>query len=300
MGETFSQNWAWVSEWLNLVIRWAHIVAGISWIGSSFYFMWLDASLEKPAKGADDKIIGHLWMVHSGGFYHVEKRYVGAGEVPPNLHWFKWEAAFTWLTGFALLMLVYYSGGILVDEGAPTVGEGTAAVIGLALFPISWFVYDQLWMRLERNRKFGYLLSYLLLVGLTYGLTLVFGPRASYIHVGAILGTLMVLNVWVRILPAQREMIAATQAGNPRNMVLGERAKGRSVHNNYMTFPVIFIMISSHFPSTYGHAWNWLVLAALILASAGIRHHMNVNKKQTLWMVWAAIVIIVSLGYLTR
>ena len=300
MGETLGSNWGWVSEWLNLVLRWAHLVAGISWIGSSFYFMWLDSSLEPAPKGQEDKIAGHLWMVHSGGFYRVEKRFLGAGEVPPNLHWFKWEAAFTWLTGFSLLMLIYYSGGLLVDAGNPTVSEGTAAAVGIGTLVVGWFVYDFMWMRIERHKAIGNVISYALLVAVAFGLTKVFGARAAYIHVGALMGTLMVLNVWVRILPAQREMIGATQAGVKRNVVLGERAKGRSVHNNYMTFPVLFIMISSHFPSTYGNDWNWLVLALLILASAGVRHHMNVNKRRTLWMVGAAALILIALGYATR
>lgn len=288
-----------LSEWLNLVLRWTHIIAGISWIGSSFYFMWLDSALEKP-EPPSDTLAGSLWMVHSGGFYRVEKRYLAAGQVPPVLHWFKWEAAFTWLTGFSLLVLVYYLGGITVDASTSSLSEGAAAAIGIGALIVSWAVYDLLWISLEKTPGVAALLSFGLLVGAAYGLSQVFGGRAAYLHVGAMLGTLMVANVWMRILPAQRQMIAATQAGQPRDMTLAHRAKGRSVHNNYMTFPVIFVMISNHFPSTYGNPWNWAVLMILFLASAGIRHYLNFPERKHLWLVVLALVALISLGYVTR
>ncbi len=290
---------ATLSEWLNLVLRWTHLVAGISWIGSSFYFMWLDSHLEAPDKPSDT-LAGSLWMVHSGGFYRVEKRYLAAGQVPANLHWFKWEAAFTWLSGFSLLVLVYYLGGTMVDASNSSLGEGTAALIGIAGLIAGWLVYDLIWMGLGQWPKLAAVVSVALLVASTFALTQVFSGRAAYIHVGALLGTLMVANVWVRILPAQRQMIAATQAGQARDMTLARRAKLRSVHNNYMTLPVLFIMVSNHFPSTYGHGWNWLILSVLMLAGAGVRHYLNAQNRSALWLVVAAAIAIVSLGYLTR
>lgn len=281
-----------IFEWLNLVVRWVHIIAAISWIGSSFYFMWLDSSLE-PAPKTDPNLAGSLWMVHSGGFYRVEKRYLAAGQVPENLHWFKWEAAITWLSGVSLLILVYYMGGLTADSSI-------SPLLSLGLLAATWILYDLLWVSpLAEMTGFVSTLSFAGLVLATYGLCQVFGGRAAYLHVGAMLGTLMVANVWMRILPAQRQMIAATQAGKPRDMRLAERAKRRSVHNNYMTFPVIFIMVSNHFPSTYGHSLNWLVLAVLMLASAGVRHHMNVGSRKTLWLVVAAGIAIGSLCYYT-
>lgn len=288
-----------ISEWLNLVLRWTHVITGIAWIGSSFYFMWLDSHLEKPAK-ADENVAGRLWMVHSGGFYHVEKRYLAAGQVPDTLHWFKWEAAFTWLSGFFLLIVVYHWGGIAVDTGYSDLSPAAGAAIGLGLLAVSWLVYDGLWISpLGRHTRLASLISFALVVGVAYFLSKTLGGRSSYIHVGAMLGTLMVANVWVRILPAQREMIAATQAGKPRDLTLGERAKRRSIHNNYMTLPVVFIMISNHYPSTYGNQWNWLVLAALMLVGAGVRHHFNVRSRYSIWLFVVAGIVIGTLCYLT-
>ncbi len=288
-----------LAEWLNLTLRWMHIVAGISWIGSSFYFMWLDSHLE-PANKATPNVAGHLWMVHSGGFYRVEKRYLAAGEVPSNLHWFKWEAAFTWLTGLCLLVVVYYLGGIMVDASTSSLSEGSAAGIGVLLLVVSWLVYDQLWVLLGNQPKIATALSCALLMGLNYGLTQIFTGRAAYLHVGAVLGTLMVANVWMRILPAQRQMIAATQKGETRDMTLAHRAKARSVHNNYVTLPVIFIMISNHFPSTYGHEYNWAVLTVLMACGAAIRHYINVQSRKALWLAVAAGIAMIALGYVTR
>jgi uncharacterized membrane protein len=287
-----------VSEWLNLVLRWFHIIAGISWIGSSFYFMWLDSSLEAPAEKSDT-LAGSLWMVHSGGFYRVEKRYLAAGQVPPNLHWFKWEAAFTWLSGFFLLLVVYYFGGLMLDTSGTPLSAPLAAAVGTALLVVAWAAYDGLWMVLGDRHKLGAVVCFALLVGVAYALTQYLGGRAAYIHIGAMLGTLMVANVWMRILPAQRQMIAATQRGEARDSRLAARAKLRSVHNNYMTFPVIFIMISNHFPSTYGHPWNWAVLAVLFLASAGVRHHLNVASRATAWLVVLATLSVLALVYVT-
>lgn len=266
-------------EWLHLLLRWMHVLAAISWIGSSFYFMWLDQHISPKLK-SDKNAIGGLWMVHSGGFYRVEKRYLAADQMPEKLHWFKWEALFTWITGFSLLILVYFFGGILIDPTTSPISENTAIALAIGLLVFSWALYDQLWVSpLGKNIPLATVLSYLLVVCLIYFLSKVFSGRATFIQTGATLGTLMVANVWMRILPAQRQMIAATQSGKERDLKLAERAKMRSVHNNYMTFPVVFIMISSHFPSTYGSEWNWLILSVLILLSAGVRHYMNLRSR---------------------
>lgn len=290
------ENW---HEWLNLVLRWFHVIAGISWIGSSFYFMWLDKHIEPPTK-PDPDVAGSLWMVHSGGFYRVEKRYLAAGQVPQNLHWFKWEAAFTWLSGFVLLIVVYHLGGIAIDSSNPNQTEGLAFAVGMGVLVLSWVVYDLLWVSpLGEKTKLASALSFALLVATSYSLNFFMGGRAAYIYTGAIMGTLMVANVWMRILPAQRQMIAATQKGETRDLTLGERAKKRSVHNNYMTLPVVFIMISNHFPSTYGNDRNWLVLAVIMLAGAGIRHHMNVKGMASGLIALASAIAIATLCYLT-
>ncbi len=264
-------------DWTNLLLRWAHLIAGIAWIGSSFYFMWLDSSLEKPAT-ARKGVEGELWMVHSGGFYQVEKRLVGPGEVPQTLHWFKWEATFTWLTGFLLLVVVYYltGGAYLLDPSKPGLTPALASGIGIASLAAAWFAYDLLWQsRLGREVPLAATaLSLGGLAGITLGFHHVFSGRGTFIHVGALLGTLMVTNVWVRILPAQQKMIDATREGRVPDFELGKGAKRRSVHNSYVTFPVLFIMLSNHYPSTYAHPWSPLILGLLIVLGCGVRHVM--------------------------
>lgn len=270
-----------MTEWLNLALRWFHLIAAISWIGSSFYFMWLDSHLTLPEKPRED-VRGELWMVHSGGFYRVEKIAVGPGRMPRTLHWFKWEALLTWVSGIFLLGVVYYlgDGAFLLDREVSGVGVGTALALFVALLATSWLVYDGLWNSpLGRSGPLAAVLSFVLLVAVGYGLTRLLSGRAAFIHVGAALGTLMVANVWMRILPAQRQMIAATAAGRPPDFTLGARAKTRSVHNSYMTLPVVFLMLSNHYPSTYGGKLNWLVLALLIVVGAGIRHVMLADRS---------------------
>jgi uncharacterized membrane protein len=282
-----------LQEWLNFALRWVHLIFGISWIGSSFYFMWLDSSLEpyRTDEGKEDeRIEGSLWMVHSGGFYQVQKRKIRPGEMPKTLHWFKYEALFTVLTGLVLLINLYYlTGGIyLLDPSVSTISLGAASALGLGLLVVSWFGYDLLW-----NSSFGKKASgvataicYAALIGITYGLCKTLSGRAAFIHVGAMLGTIMVLNVWVRILPAQQAMINATAEGRIPDYSLGMAAKRRSVHNSYMTFPVLFIMLSNHYSMTFGHPQNWLVLLLLIVAGAAIRH---VLIGKTAAKNWAAL-----------
>jgi uncharacterized membrane protein len=248
-----------VMEWVNLIVRWVHVFAGILWVGQTYYFTWLDGQFSRDA----DKV----WMVHSGGFYVVEKQ-KAPKLLPRKLHWFKWEAAFTWLSGMILLTLVYYMGGALLDNDVSRISLGAGIAIGLGAILVSWIVYD-LMVRsaLADSETLFAAISFVLIVGTAYGLSRVLSARAAYMHVGATLGTLMTLNVWMRILPAQRKMVAALQAGQGPDLTLGARAKLRSKHNTFMVVPVVFLMISNHFPvATYGHPYGWAILGVLVLA----------------------------------
>ena len=257
-----------LSEWLNLVFRWVHVFAGIMWVGTTYYFTWLDARLSEEEKAtANTGNAAQLWMVHSGGFYVVEKRKV-PDLASRTLHWFRWEAGMTWLSGMALLILVYYiGGGALVDADILDIGVGPAVGIGVGLLIVAGIVYDLMMMSpLSRNEKLFAVIAYLLVVTVAYGLSRVFSGRAAYIHVGAMFGTIMVANVWMHILPAQRRMIAALNEGRKPDERLAAQAKLRSKQNTYMAVPVVFIMISNHFPGvTYGERYNWLILSILIL-----------------------------------
>ena len=241
------------SEWLNLLLRWFHVFAGILWIGSTWYFTWLDKTLHASPEG--------VWMVHSGGFYLVEKQQDPKVD-PSKIHWFRYEALFTWLSGLVLLYLVYYSGGLMED--APR-------WLGAGLIVVGWLVYDLFWISpLARRPVVGALVSYAALVAVAWWLTRAMEGRAAYIHLGAMMGTIMALNVWLRILPAQRKLVAAIAAGQPPNPVLAERAKDRSKHNTFIILPVVMTMISNHFPTaTYGSAYNWQVFAVLVLVGWG-------------------------------
>jgi uncharacterized membrane protein len=254
-----------LNEWLNLIVRWVHVFAGILWIGSTYHFTWLDRQLHLATAAAKDGAPGNVWMVHSGGFYLVEKQKVPK-LMPSKLHWFRWEALTTWLSGLLLLGVVYYAGGAVLDSSISRISLHQAMALGVGLLVVAWFVYDFLWRSpLGQNDVVGATICYFLLVGVTFALTRIYSGRAAYIHVGAIMGTLMASNVWLRILPAQRQLVAALNAGQAPDLELGERAKQRSKHNTFMIVPVVFIMLSNHFPSTYGSDRSWLVLGALIL-----------------------------------
>ena len=257
-----------LSEWLNLILRWIHVFAGIMWVGTTYYFTWLDARLTEEEKAAANTgETAQIWMVHSGGFYVVEKRKV-PDLVSRTLHWFRWEAGTTWLSGFALLVLVYYiGGGALVDTDVSDISVSAAIGVGIGVLVVAWIVYDLMMLSpLRKNEKAFAVIAYLMIVGVTYGLCRVFSGRAAYIHVGALLGTIMAANVWMRILPAQKKMIAALNAGQKPDDALSAQAKLRSKQNTFMAVPVVFIMISNHFPGVaYGDQYNWAVLAVLIL-----------------------------------
>jgi uncharacterized membrane protein len=289
-----------ILDWLNLGFRWAHLIAGIGWIGTSLYFMWLDAALIRTNLPRPD-VEGYTWLLHSGGFYLVERRKLPPGQLPSPIHWFKWEAGMTFLTGFPLLVLVYYmTGGVyLVDPAVSSITPGWAVVVGIALLVVAWIVYDLLWTSpLARgNGRGAIVVSWVLLFAVVYGLTRVLSGRAAFIHVGAMLGTIMVANVWMRIIPAQKDLIAAAEAGRTVDYTLSTRAKQRSTHNSYVTFPVIFMMVSNHYPITYGHPRNWLVLSLLIVVGAAARQVMlarDKGKPTDWWLVPAAAALAVA------
>jgi len=255
-----------ISEWLNFIARWVHVFAGIMWVGTTYYFTWLDARLSEEEKAlANTGNAAQIWMVHSGGFYAVEKRKV-PDELSRKLHWFRWEAATTWLSGFALLIIVYYlGGGALIDRDISDISLGTAVAIGVGALIFGWLIYDLLMISpLGRNEKVFALVAYLLVVGTAYGLTRVLSGRAVYIHVGAIFGTIMAANVWMRILPAQRKMIDAIKAGQKPDERLAAQAKLRSKQNTFMAVPVVFLMISNHFGGNTTGGYDWIHLAVLV------------------------------------
>lgn len=293
---------AQLQEWLHLFLRWAHIVAAIMWIGDSFLFMWLDRAL-RPPQPARDGVTGETYLVHGGGYYQVEKRLFQPGKMPPVLHWFKWESASTWLTGFLLLVVVFYLGGeaMLVDVSASGHLSGGAAIaLGLGLLPVCWLIYDSLWNSpLGQSTPLAGVLSVALFSALAWGVTRVYTGRAAFMHLGAVLGTLMVSNVWVRILPPQSRMLAAVKRGDAVDPAPGLAAKKRSTHNTYMTLPVVFIMVSNHFPTTYGSRWNWLAVILLGLAGAAVRHFMLVRTKRVAWLLGFAAVTFAAVAFLT-
>jgi uncharacterized membrane protein len=258
-----------LNEWLNLILRWIHVFAGIMWVGTTYYFTWLDARLSEEEKAAANTgTPAQIWMVHSGGFYVVEKRKV-PDLVSRTLHWFRWEAGTTWLSGFTLLILIYYlGGGALIDPDVWDVSLPVAVALGIGVLLAGGFVYDVMMMSpLGKNEKAFAVVAYVLIVGAAFGLTRVFSARAAYIQVGAMLGTIMAANVWMHILPAQKKMIAALKEGRKPDDALSAQAKLRSKQNTFMAVPVVFLMISNHFPGvTYGDRYNWIVLAVLVLA----------------------------------
>lgn len=275
---------AYIVDWLNILGRWVHFITGIAWIGSSFYFIWLDNHLDAPQQAADDEkgVGGELWSVHGGGFYHAQKYRVAPRTLPETLHWFKWEAYTTWITGMFLLILVYWYGAevYLVDR---SVADLTAtAAIGIAvLFLVGgWLVYDLLCKTpLGKNDNAFSAVLLVLITLLAYGLCQLFSGRGAYIHFGAVLGTIMVANVFFVIIPGQRRMVDAAALGQPPNPEDGIKAKQRSVHNTYFTLPVLFVMTSNHYAMTFAHEYNWLILVAISLAGALIRVYFVARHK---------------------
>ncbi len=269
-------------------MRWLHIVAGIAWIGSSFYFIWLDNSLEPPAAGSDAAkkgVAGELWAVHGGGFYNPQKYAVAPAALPDRLHWFKWEAYTTWLSGTALLVVVYWvrAQTMMIDRNVALLAPWQSVAIGAGSMVGAWVVYDLLCRsKLGKHDALLGVVVFGLVTLLAWGLARTLGGRAAYIQVGAAIGTIMVANVFFVIIPGQRRMVAAMREGRVPDPMDGKRGKQRSVHNNYFTLPVLFTMISNHYASTYGHAYNWAVLMAIAAAGVSIRHFFNRRHKGVL------------------
>ena len=288
-----------VGEWMNLALRWLHLTAGIAWIGSSFYFVWLDNHLTKPAQGGAS---GELWSVHGGGFYHNQKYQVAPAAMPERLHWFKWEAYFTWISGFSLLVLIYYveAESFLVDPSKASLSPPAAIAIGLGSLLVGWLVYDGLCRSPvgSSNLALGLFWFGCLLLAAA-ALDGVFNSRAAYLHVGAIVGTAMVANVFLIIIPNQRKVVAVLIDGRTPDPALGAAAKQRSLHNNYMTLPVLFIMISPHYPMTYGAERPWLVLALLGLTGIAVRHVFNLRGRGQATGATVAVATLLALGTVT-
>lgn len=293
---------AYVLDWLNLLVRWLHLITGIAWIGASFYFIWLDNHLEAPKRDEDKArgVGGELWAVHGGGFYHAEKFKARPPAVPERLHWFKWEAYWTWASGFLILVIVYYIGAelALIDPAVAKLDRATAIAIGIGSIVGGWVVYDLLCKSpLARNDTSLTACLFGLLCLAAYGLTQVFGGRGAYMHFGAILGTIMVANVAMVIIPGHKAMVKAAVAGvdpDPRHGIAG---KQRSVHNTYFTLPVVFVMMSNHYAFTYAHRYNWLLLILMSVAGALIRvwfvdRHRGKQSWRTLLLAAAMLAAI--------
>jgi uncharacterized membrane protein len=279
-----------LTEWLSLVLRWLHVVAAIAWIGSSFYFIHLDLSL-KARTVLPSGTKGEAWQVHGGGFYHMVKYLVAPARMPDELTWFKWEAYTTWLSGFGLLVVVYYFGAelFLIDKAVLDLTAVQAAVIAFASLAVAWLAYEGLCRSpLGRNELALALAGYVFLVGLTYAFTHVFSGRGALTQIGALIGTIMVANVFVIIIPNQKTIVADLIAGREPDPALGDAGKQRSVHNNYLTLPVVFLMISNHYPLLYATRFNWLIVAIVLAIGPVIRHFFNARHegKGSPWWTW--------------
>lgn len=288
-------------DWLNLLVRWLHLITGIAWIGASFYFVWLDNSIRPPKPGSDlakKGVSGELWAVHGGGFYNPQKYLVSPAELPSDLHWFKWEAYATWISGFSLLFIVYYfnASAMMIDKSVADLSQLQAIGVGLGSLLVGWLFYDTL-CRSPLGQKDGLLgiIMFVFIVAMAYVLTKFLSGRAAYIHVGAMIGTMMVGNVLMLIIPGQRKLVEAMEQGKSPDPIHGKKAKQRSVHNNYFTLPVLLIMISNHYAMTYSHAYSWALLGAIIAAGVLIRHFFNLRHHgKTAWQFPAAGVAILA------
>jgi uncharacterized membrane protein len=290
-------------EWLNLIVRLMHITFGIAWIGASFYFVFLENALNRT-KDVREELAGNLWAVHGGGFYYLEKYKVAPKQIPKHLHWFKYEAYFTWLTGFSLLFVVYYfnAGAMLIDKNildiTPMMGTG----IGVSSFFIAWLLYDILCKTvLKKSPLLFAVFGLAILVAFAYFYCQVFSPRAAYIHFGAMLGSIMAGNVFFVIIPSQKAMVKAAREGSFLDPQLGKNAGKRSLHNNYFTLPVLFVMISNHFPSTFGNKHPWLILTILSLGLAGVKHYLNLKEqgKLSYLVLPVSALILLAAAFLT-
>ena len=283
-------------DWISLLVRWTHVIAGIAWIGSSFYFIALDAGL-RPNPRLDRRVKGEAWQVHGGGFYNIQKFSVAPDFMPEHLTWFKWEAYSTWIFGFALLVLVYYLNPTvyLIDTSVMNIDPVDAVPAAAASLVVGWFIYDVLcrsWFGQETGRLA--ISGFVLLVAATFGYTHVYSGRGAFIQVGALVGTIMVANVLLIIIPNQRKTVAALLKGEEPDPIWGAQAKQRSVHNNYLTLPVVFTMLSNHYSFTYSSSrWSWLILACIFVASFLVRHWFNTmhTGAKPDWRLWPAAAV---------
>jgi len=293
-----------LTEWLSLIFRWLHVVAAIAWIGSSFYFIALDLSL-KPNSSLPDGVQGEAWQVHGGGFYRIVKYLVAPAQLPDELTWFKWEAYTTWLSGFALMVVVYYLDAelFLVDKSVLDLTALQAALFSFASLVLAWLLYEGACRsglaRHELPFAFG---GYLFLVGLTYAFTHVLSGRGAFNQIGAIIGTIMVANVFLLIIPNQKKIVAALLAGQTPDPKLGKAGKERSVHNNYLTLPVVVLMLSNHYPLLFATRFNWAIVAIILALGPVIRHFFNERHagRKSPWWVWGvAAVGMIAIGLLS-
>lgn len=290
----------YILDWLNLLGRWVHMVTGIAWIGASFYFIWLDNHLQPVKDPADDEkgVGGELWSLHGGGIYHAQKYKLAPKELPETLHWFKWEAYTTWITGMFMMALIYwYSADLyLIDPSVADLSKPVAILIGIGTIVIGWLVYDFMCKSALGNDEKKLSIALFIFVALVaFVLTHLFSGRGAFMHYGAMLGTIMVGNVAFTIMPGQRALLACAEAGKPVDPEHGRKAKQRSVHNTYFTLPVLFVMISNHYAMTYGHWLNWLILIGITIAGALIRVYFvqrHFGRNKPIYLIVSAIIIL--------
>ena len=290
-------------EWLNIVVRVMHITFGIAWIGASFYFVFLENALNRT-ENVRDELAGNLWAIHGGGFYYLEKYKGAPATIPKHLHWFKYEAYFTWVSGFALLFIIYYfnSSAMLIDTNVMQLTATQAIGISIGSFIVGWLLYDGICKSpLRKNPLLFALIGIISLTGFAYFYSQVFSGRAAFIHFGAMIGSIMVANVFFVIIPAQKAMVNAAKKGLSPDPQKGKNALFRSIHNNYFTLPVLFVMVSNHFPSTFGNKYQWIVLAAISIGTAGIKHWLNLREqgKLSLWILPASVMVLLAVAYIT-
>jgi len=289
-----------VADWLNLILRWAHLVVGIGWIGTSFYFIALDLGLRKN-QNSPAGVYGEQWQVHGGGFYHVEKFTVAPPQLPKHLVWFRWEAYLTWMTGFGLLVVQYYwnARAYLIDPAVLDIAPTTAIAISIGTLAAGWFIYDLICRSPIGQRTV--LLSaivFVLIVAASWGLAHVFSGRGAFIHVGSLIGTIMAVNVFFVIIPNQKKIVAQLTAGQEPDPRYGAIGKQRSVHNNYLTLPVLLMMVSNHYPMLYSHPYSWLVVALILMTGGLVRHLINRHDAGDDFTAysWAAPVAAIALA----
>lgn len=295
---------AYLAEWANLLLRWLHLVAGIAWIGTSFYFIALDNQLDPP-RPPDPRLKGEQWSIHGGGFYHKRKFLVAPPELPEKLHWFKWEAYWTWISGFALFVLIYWgsAGTYLVDPAVLDMPPWLAVLLSAAMLAGGWIAYDLICKSPfgQDERKLSAAMVGMLVVASFLACHL-FSGRGAFLQIGAMTGTIMVANVAMVIIPGQRKMVAAMREGREPDPRYGAWGKQRSVHNTYLTLPVLFLMISPHYPMTWSAEWNWLVLLAIALAGATVRQYFVLRQlgRNALWLPAIALLVVAGLIWALR